>query len=156
MTPDIQTIPWTEVPEGPVWFQPVGSDQAWELGDKESYALFRDGQPYEDDELDRFEFALAEQYPGQHAAELADLRKMLGAELQSANAVIAGLSADLARLREGIAGLAKEMNEIGVREQNTSTKSGRVVQLVWADRLTALLSGTTPDQGATGQSGEGR
>lgn len=70
-------IPWEDVPEGPVWYWLPG-DERWHLGRKLGVLSFlrEDGGQQFIEDNPHYQFAAAEQQPGQHAAEIADNRRL--------------------------------------------------------------------------------
>lgn len=73
-------IPWDEVLEGPVWYRQRKPDGMWwDIGHKLGCCFYRVGLATrhmlgKEDQF--YEFAAAEQQPGQHAAEIADNRRL--------------------------------------------------------------------------------
>ena len=70
-------IAWAEVPEGPVWAKKI-ADKRWMLFEREAdgrihdYGLLMAETTIDPQDYPLWEFARAEQQPGEHAAELAE------------------------------------------------------------------------------------
>lgn len=123
-----ELIAWEDVPEGDyVWWR--APSNPWQLARKRNASSFQVGQfNYELWGNHGFEFARAEQQPGDAAYWYAESTK----DCKRADAA----EAELTRLREGLATLKQEMRRTG---EEGYTNGGHAIR--WSLKLKAMVGG---------------
>ena len=136
-----ELIPWDEVPNGSVWAKKAGEED-WTLFEREAdgrihnYGLLMAETTIDPQDYPLWEFARAEQGPGELAGQL----QAQGAALADALTRTEQAEADLATLRAGISALEQEMWPIAT-ETRYEEDLAHVYAEKWADRLAALHDG---------------